>query len=157
MASQAHSTLPRVHCSSSPFFLGAYIVGHKVFLCLSEICVKAAELATSTAYGSESPGMLGRVGTCGHSVVSARRTVSLDSCFRIRFRCDIVGVSSPLFFSHLCAGEQSVFETVYGNVLEHCRCMPSIREIDDPSRFYDKHAQLRFDALQIGADAFERH
>lgn len=105
MASQAQSALPRVHPSSSPFFLGAYTVGQKVFLCLSEICVKAAELGTSMTYGSESAGTLGSVGTCGHSAVSARRTVSLASCFRIRFRCDIVGVSSPLFFSHLCADE----------------------------------------------------
>lgn len=111
IALQAQSTLPRVQSSSSPFFLGAYTVGQKVFLCLSEICVKAAELGTSTTYGSESPGMSGNVGTCGHSAVSARRTVSLDSCLRIRFRCDIVGVSSPLFFSHLRAISEMVLQT----------------------------------------------
>ena len=136
-ASHAQSVLPRVHASNSPFFLGAYTVGQNVFLCLSETCVNAAELGTSTVYGSESPGMSGSAGTSGHSAVSARRTVSLDSCFRIRLRWDIVGVSSPLFFSHLHGGVNALcLHMTCGNVLEHRGCMSGVGKVDDPSRLY---------------------
>ena len=103
IASHAHRTFALGHGSGSNFFLGAYIVGQKVVLCLSAIWVNAALRGTWTTYGAARLYSTGVCGGRGVNVTVDSSKVVVKPVFLIRLRCVSVGVSYPTCFSHLCA------------------------------------------------------
>lgn len=77
------------------------MVGHKDDLSIRDDIVSAAVFGTGRIYGGGSSMLSGSVGALGCSRVRINTMLILSSCFRMRLRCAIEGVSSPLCFIHL--------------------------------------------------------
>lgn len=96
--SHAHLALSLDHGSISPFFRGAYVVGHRDDLRCNALIVRAAVRGTAKVYGSDRLRSEGKGGGVGESF---KRSDIASPCFRIRFKCPSSGDSTLFIFNHL--------------------------------------------------------